>query len=104
MEALMGGMSAGMSWLAPCPGSPPGEKDGQRSAPAALPLSAILSPEATRLGKAGPLLFYPGAAGARFPWGSLRAEPGCHAHPPDSSGAGDAPSKPVLSCGVREQT
>lgn len=59
MQPLMGGMSAGMSWLASSPGSPHGEKDGEVSS-AALPLSATLSPEATRLGKAGPLLFYPG--------------------------------------------
>lgn len=70
MEPLMGEMSAGMSWLASSPGSLHGGKDGERSAPAALSPSAILSPEATRLGKAGSLLFCPGAAGAHLPWGA----------------------------------
>lgn len=65
-----GGMSAVMSWLASSPGSLPGGKDAARAGPAALSLSAILSPEATRLGTAGSVLFCPGVAGTHRPRGA----------------------------------
>lgn len=55
-------------------------------------------------GKSRIILFCLGVAGVHLPRGSIRAEPGCHVPPHNSSGAGNAPSKPVLTYGGSEQT
>lgn len=57
-----------------------------------------------QLGKAGSLSFCPGVAGVHLPQRSIRAGPGCPGPPHNSYGAGNAPSKPVLTYRGSEQT
>lgn len=103
MQPLMGGMSAGMSWLASSPGSPHGEKDREVSSSSTVTQCHTVT-RSHQTGKSRTIFVLPRGRMSSSPLGEHQSRAWVPCPLNNSSGAGDGPSKPVLTCGVSKQT